>query len=320
MADRLHIEMSGPRDLLVIRRFDASPKLVWAAMTDPTLMRQWLWARKAPMTVCEQDFRVGGSLRWVWRMSDGRDMGLTGRFVEIAAPHLLVHTELFDEDWTGGETVVTTRLAEVAPQTTELRMTIRYGSEKARDLAASTDMADGMEEGYARLDTKLPAFLSARQTSDFRIQAEGANTIIATRSFAAPSELVRRAHLDPALIPKWLGGPDFPMLECTTDPRPGGQFRYVWRNMDGTPLALNGTYIDVGPNRISHREQFDPDWIGCAVQVVTTFDEVKGRTHLKVTLTYETTSARDLVAASGYGEGMAMGFEDIEALFSKAMS
>jgi uncharacterized protein YndB with AHSA1/START domain len=70
-------------------------------------------------------------------------------------PERIVHTELFDQDWTGGEVVVTLALREVAPDETELEMTMLYVSMEARDGAAASGMTIGMESGYAHLDTLL---------------------------------------------------------------------------------------------------------------------------------------------------------------------
>lgn len=155
MSRPLTIRAEGERALVIERRFDAPRDLVWRAFTDAALIPKWLWARKAPMTVCEQDFREGGALRWGWALPDGGTMILTGRDVEIAPPGRLVHTELFEQDWTGGETTVTTLLHDLGP-VTQMQMTIVYSSRTARDGAAATPMAEGMEEGYARLDSLLP--------------------------------------------------------------------------------------------------------------------------------------------------------------------
>ena len=155
MTRPLTVRAEGDRSLVIERRFDAPRPLVWRAFTDAALIPRWLWARQAPMELCEQDFRVGGTFRWGWRRTGGGLMVVRGRFVEIAAPGRLVHTELFDEDWTGGETTVTTLLHDEGAATA-MHMTILYASRAARDGAAATPMAEGMEEGYARLDTLFP--------------------------------------------------------------------------------------------------------------------------------------------------------------------
>ena len=76
------------------------------------------------------------------------DMG--GTFKEIAAPDRIVHTELFDQDWTGGETVQTTRFEEQGGRTT-VTVTVRYSSKEAREGALKTGMMDGWGVAYDRL-------------------------------------------------------------------------------------------------------------------------------------------------------------------------
>lgn len=147
----LVVAPEGDRALRITRRFHAPQRLVWRAFTEAELIPKWLWARDSPMIECEQDLREGGALRWVWDLGARGTMAVSGRFVEIEAPHRIVHTELFDEDWTGGETVVTTIL-RADGDATEMEMTVLYSSTEARDNAARTPMTEGMEEGYARLD------------------------------------------------------------------------------------------------------------------------------------------------------------------------
>jgi uncharacterized protein YndB with AHSA1/START domain len=155
MPNRLEVVAAGELDAVITRTFDAPRALVWACHTKPELVRRWLlgpdgWA----MPTCEIELRVGGAFRFVWRHADGREMAVGGVFREVEAPERLVRTELFDDDWTGGETVVTQTFAERDGKTT-LRMTVRYASARARDAALATPMAEGLEAGYARLDDIL---------------------------------------------------------------------------------------------------------------------------------------------------------------------
>jgi uncharacterized protein YndB with AHSA1/START domain len=83
-------------------------------------------------------------------------MGMGGTFREIVRPSRIVTTELFDEDWTGGETLVTTEIVEQSGKTT-LTTTVRYASREARDGAIKTGMAKGVEASYDRLEQLLAA-------------------------------------------------------------------------------------------------------------------------------------------------------------------
>lgn len=155
MAHRLEIAAANELEALATRTFDAPRELVWEAHTRPDLVRRWLLGPDGwTMPMCEIDLRVGGKFRYLWRHADGREMGMGGAFTEIVKPERLVHTELFDEDWTGGRTTVTQTFTERGGKTT-LNMVIRYASTQARDAALATPMASGMEAGYARLDEVL---------------------------------------------------------------------------------------------------------------------------------------------------------------------
>jgi len=107
------------------------------------------------MAECHIDFRVGGAFRWVWRNAEsGADMGMGGTYHEIDSPARMVHTELFDEDWTGGEVRVETVFTETDGRTM-LTMTLHYAPTEARDAVLQSGMAEGMQMGYRRLDPLL---------------------------------------------------------------------------------------------------------------------------------------------------------------------
>ena len=65
-----------------------------------------------------------------------------------------MHVELFDQDWTGGETRVTTAFEEHDGITTVI-MTVRYATKDGRDGALATGMTAGMTAGYLALDALL---------------------------------------------------------------------------------------------------------------------------------------------------------------------
>jgi uncharacterized protein YndB with AHSA1/START domain len=152
MPEPLKMTTPGDREILIERRFDASRAQVWRAISEAELMKRWMLGPPGwSMPVCTVDLRVGGKLRVEWANDDGRTMGMTSVFRELSPPDRMVATELFDEDWTGGETVVTQSLHE-ADGGVILRTHILYASQEARDGAKMSGMTSGMEAGYARLD------------------------------------------------------------------------------------------------------------------------------------------------------------------------
>jgi uncharacterized protein YndB with AHSA1/START domain len=148
----LSVTAAGDREIVMTRTFDAPRTLVFDAFTKPELVKQWLLGPPGhTMPVCEIDLRAGGKIRYVWRLRNGSDMGMSGAFREVVAPERTVHTESFDEDWTGGEAVVTTRFDERDGKTT-VTTTVLYSSRDARDGAMKSGMESGVAISYDRLD------------------------------------------------------------------------------------------------------------------------------------------------------------------------
>jgi uncharacterized protein YndB with AHSA1/START domain len=143
------------REIVLIRVFDAPRHLVFEAHTKPELLKRWLHGPDGwLLMVCEIDLKVGGKYRYVWRHTDGREMGMGGFYREIVPPERLVTTELFDEDWTGGETLGTLILSEQNGKTT-LTNTLLYPSKEARDGMLKSGMEHGVSASYDRLEGVL---------------------------------------------------------------------------------------------------------------------------------------------------------------------
>jgi len=146
------VTLPSDREIAMTRVFDAPRHLVFQAWTQPELVKRWLYGPDDwRLAVCEMDLRVGGKLRFTWEnQNSGQQMGLSGVFREISAPGRLVFTELWDEDWTGGETVVTLDFTEQAGRTTMVQ-TVLYSSAAALQAVLKSGMEHGAAQSYDRL-------------------------------------------------------------------------------------------------------------------------------------------------------------------------
>lgn len=150
---KLKVAAHGDREIVMTRIFDAPRHLVWDAFTRPELVKRWLLGPDGwSMPDCEIDLRVGGSYRYVWRHTDGMEMGMGGVFREIEIPERVVATEKFDEAWYPGEAVGTLRLVEQAGRTT-VTQTMVYDSPQTRDAVLKSPMGTGVAASYDRLET-----------------------------------------------------------------------------------------------------------------------------------------------------------------------
>jgi uncharacterized protein YndB with AHSA1/START domain len=150
-------------EIHVTRPFNAPRRLLWDVHTKPELLKRWLFGPDGwSLEVCTIDLRVGGKARFEMVKKDKDDndpnqigygmvkMGWTDTYVEIAPQERIVNTQIFDEDWTDGETTITVVFRDAGDKSV-LEMTILYSSKEARDGAIENGV-DGMEIGYGRLD------------------------------------------------------------------------------------------------------------------------------------------------------------------------
>jgi uncharacterized protein YndB with AHSA1/START domain len=155
MTQKLTVDTPDDLKIVITRAFASPRERVFDCLTKPDLVKRWMTGPPGwTMPVCEIDLRVGGQYRYVWRSPEGQDMGMGGTYKEITPPERLVSGEVFDEDWTGGETVATQVLTERDGRTT-LTTTVVYSSTAARDAALRSGMTEGMEMGYVNLDALL---------------------------------------------------------------------------------------------------------------------------------------------------------------------
>ena len=150
------IETPNPEEIVVSTWFDAQPSAVFDALTRPDLLARWIGTNRSPVLACESEARVGGSIRYLWEDPAGGEFGLSGVWLTLDRPGRLVRTEIWDDDWTLGEAIVTT-LIDPEDGGARVRIRMRYASEEARDTVLASPMIDGMEEGFERLARILSA-------------------------------------------------------------------------------------------------------------------------------------------------------------------
>ncbi len=152
--------------------------------------------------------------------------------------------------------------------------------------------------------------------SKLTIQAEGDRFVVVTRRFAAAPEAVYRAHLEPAIVQRWmLGPPGWSMPVCVSDPRPGGKLRYEWSDGQGHGFHLTGEFVELEPfSRIVHVErmflpQQTPD-----NHVETRFEADGDGTLMTMRMTLPDEPTRAQMLASGMEHGMEAGYARLEGL------
>ncbi len=141
--------MPTENSLVIKRTFAASAERVFAAWTQPELLKQWMGPGPITVSVAEVDLTVGGAYKLVMDDPKGATHTPSGTYEEIVPNEKLV----FSWSWADSDEVtrVTVDLRELGDDETELTLT-HVGF-------AEAGVRDHHEEGWNGCLDKLPPVL-----------------------------------------------------------------------------------------------------------------------------------------------------------------
>jgi uncharacterized protein YndB with AHSA1/START domain len=152
--------------------------------------------------------------------------------------------------------------------------------------------------------------------SKLTLKTEGDTHVVVTRHFAATPEAVYRAHTEPALIQKWLLGPEgWTMPVCINEARPGGKIRYEWSDGKGGGFYLTGEFIETVPfTRLVHVERMHLPDPTPDNHVETNFAPDGTGTLMTMRMTLPDAATRAAMLATGMEDGMEASYARLDAL------
>ena len=145
----------------------------------------------------------------------------------------------------------------------------------------------------------------------------GVPTIVITREFEAPRDLLFRAHSDPDLLVRWLGPRDMTMAIDHFDPRHGGTWRYTHRDAAGNEYGFHGVFHGT-PSVDGILQTWEYEGMpGHASLEKATFEERDGRTTLRQVAVYQSVADRDGMIASGMERGVNDSMDRLDELVAE---
>lgn len=125
---------------------------------------------------------------------------------------------------------------------------------------------------------------------------DDARSIVQSRLFDAPRELVFAAFTNPEHISNWWGPRGFTTTTHEIDFRPGGTWRFVMHGPDGTDYLNKIVYREiVKPERLVYAHAGEGDTADIHFSVTVTFEEQGDKTLLTMRSLFDTAAARNRV-------------------------
>jgi uncharacterized protein YndB with AHSA1/START domain len=148
-------------------------------------------------------------------------------------------------------------------------------------------------------------------------------TIVVTRVFDAPREMVFKAWTDPKQVAQWFPPKDFTAPVCELDPRPGGVFRIVMKGPEGEPFnggefPGEGVFTEVVANeRLAFTFAGENDLPPPLLMTVLFEDQGNGKTKVTVQQTARTVAEYEALRKTGAEEGLGQSFDKLDELLAR---
>jgi uncharacterized protein YndB with AHSA1/START domain len=140
------------------------------------------------------------------------------------------------------------------------------------------------------------------------------------RIFDAPRDTVFAAFTDSELIPEWWGPRDTTTIVDKMDVRPGGDWRFVMRNADGSESGFRGTFREVTP---PERLVQTFEWEGMPGHVsvdIATFEDLGDRTRVVTVSQFHTPEERDGMLGAGMEGGLNESYARLDELLARLVA
>jgi uncharacterized protein YndB with AHSA1/START domain len=132
-------------------------------------------------------------------------------------------------------------------------------------------------------------------------------SIVGTRVFDAPRELVFSAFTDPQHLAQWWGPDGFTTTTSAFDFRPGGVWRFVMQGPNGRDYQNRIMFDEIEPpSRLVYRHTGDEDVEPVQFKQTLTFEDLGGKTRLTWHGMFPSAAERDRVIKDyGADKGLA---------------
>jgi uncharacterized protein YndB with AHSA1/START domain len=132
--------------------------------------------------------------------------------------------------------------------------------------------------------------------------SEDARSLVTTRMFDAPRELVFEAWTHPNHLSHWWGPTGFSITTRMFDFRPGGTWQLVMHGPDGRDYQNHIIYDEiVPPERIAFHHNPDGS-MGAGHRTFATFEDVGGKTKLTMRITFSSVEEKERIVREHHAD------------------
>ena len=148
---------NSSKELSLTRLIKAPREKVYAAWTQPELMKQWFAPLPFTTPIVELDLRVGGANKIVMQDVDGNQYPNHGVYLELVPNEKIVCTDAYTSAWVPSEKPFMTMILTFEEEGGDTRYTARVVHWSEADREAHEQM--GFYEGWGKCADQLAALV-----------------------------------------------------------------------------------------------------------------------------------------------------------------
>ena len=293
----------------------ASVDRLWNAFTDPRQLERFWGPPGWPATFTTFDLRPGGRVDYHMTSPQGERSGGSWEVLNVDEGRSFEVLDAFvgedGEKLDGFPSMRMTFTFEATDAGSRLTNVTYFPSHEALEQVVAMGAVEGSRMAMDQLDAVLVSLREYAQGKGTRTEILDDQHVRITRLIDGPQELVWRAHHEPALMEKWMLGPDgWQMVECTV----GDTYRYVWQQGDdeATRFGFEGETVLSEPQwrEVTTEKMIGMDGPG-TLNDMELYEE-DGVTLLTLVIEYPDKDTRDMILATGMTDGMEASYARLE--------
>lgn len=304
--------------LTLVGEYPVPVERLWEAWADPRQVERFWGPETWPATFTRHDMSVGGRSHYFMTGPDGTRAHGWWRFIAVDAPRRFEIEDGFaNPDGSVNAALPATRMVvtfESTPTGSRFIMLSTFPSLTAMEEMVAMGVVEGIQSAVGKLDHVLADLASFAASRATEAQILSDTEVRISRVIRGSVEQVWRAHQEPALMQRWLLGPDgWTMPVCVVATTVGESYRYEWASADGLQrFGFTGELLESDPPRRAVTTEQMIGVEGPGTVNVMTLTPVGAGTLLTIVITFPSTDVRDMALGSGMTGGMEMSYARLE--------
>ncbi len=306
--------------LTVIADYPVPVSRLWDAYADPRQLERFWGPEQWPATFTRHDMAVGGYSHYYMTGPDGTQSRGWFRFLALEhETHIEVEDGFADETGAPNAMMPTMRMTfRFAPTPSGSRFTsvTTFPSLDSMEQLVKMGMMEGMQSAMGQIDAVLADLASFAASRATEAQLLNDTQVRVSRVIRGTIEQVWHAHHEPALMQRWLLGPDgWSMPVCEVATKVGDSYRYEWASSDGTQrFGFEGELLESHPPYRAVTTERMSGVEGPSTRNELTLVPVQGGTLLSILITYPSKELRDMILGTGMTTGMEASYARLETV------